>query len=55
MSDLKQIYVWCAGIPVLDQQVEGAGEVGGGGGQICVGSMSDLSWIQVGSLDRWTM
>ena len=53
MSDLKQIYVWCAGIPVLDQQVGGRG--GRGGGEICVGSMSDLSWIQVGSLDRWTM
>ena len=30
MSDLKHIYGWCAGIPVLDQQVGGRGGRGGG-------------------------
>ena len=53
MSDLKQIYVWCAGIPVLDQQVGGRGGRGGGGNlcRIYVGSKLDPSRIS-GSMDN---
>ena len=46
MSDLKQIYGWCAGIPVLDQQVEGVNLC-----RIYVGSKLDPSRIS-GSMDN---